>query len=166
MNESQIVYKRTPQGNKELISRHSDLGPVLNSLLVLVNGRATRDDLMAVVTRLGAPASSINMLEAGGYIQPLDAAGSRTALTRDDSPNGAVPLTDTERRARLYQHLIEATKQHLGLKGFIYHLKVEKAVTLADLSGLVIPLGAAIAKAKGTEAANAFLKIVRPLAVG
>ena len=166
MNASQIIYQRTPQGNKELMARRSDLGPMLNSLLVLVNGKTTQDDLMTVVTRLGAPANSLSMLEAGGYIQPLDAAGSHAALTPDDSPNGAVPLTDTERRARLYQHLIEATKQHLGLKGFIYHLKVEKAVTLADLSGLVIPLGAAIAKAKGTEAANAFLKIVRPLAVG
>lgn len=164
MNEGQIIYELTSQGETELMARRSDLGPVLNSLLVLVNGKRTQDDLITVVTRLGAPTNSISMLEAGGYIQQLDAAGSRTALTPDDSPNGAVTLTDTERRARLYQHLIEAAKQHLGLKGFIYHLKVEKAVTLADLSDLVSPLGEAIAKAKGKDAANAFLKIAEPLA--
>ena len=164
MNEGQIIYELTSQGETELMARRSDLGPVLNSLLVLVNGKRTQDDLITVVARLGAPTNSISMLEAGGYIQQLDAAGSRTALTPDDSPNGAVTLTDTERRARLYQHLIEAAKQHLGLKGFIYHLKVEKAVTLADLSDLVSPLGEAIAKAKGKDAANAFLKIAEPLA--
>ena len=164
MNEGQIIYELTSQGETELMARRSDLGPVLNSLLVLVNGKRTQDDLITVVTRLGAPTNSISMLEAGGYIQQLDAAGSRTALTPDDSPNGAVTLTDTERRARLYQHLIEAAKQHLGLKGFIYHLKAEKAVTLADLSDLVSPLGEAIAKAKGKDAANAFLKIAEPLA--
>ena len=164
MNEGQIIYELTSQGETELMARRADLGPVLNSLLVLVNGKRTQDDLITVVTRLGAPTNSISMLEAGGYIQQLDAAGSRTALTPDDSPNGAVTLTDTERRARLYQHLIEAAKQHLGLKGFIYHLKVEKAVTLADLSDLVSPLGEAIAKAKGKDAANAFLKIAEPLA--
>ena len=66
MNQDQIVYKRTSLGNKELMARHSDLGPVLNSLLVLVNGRATREDLMTLVTRLGAPANSRSMLETGG----------------------------------------------------------------------------------------------------
>ena len=166
MNEGQIVYKRTPQGNKELMARRSDLGPVLNSLLVLVNGKTTREDLMTLVTRLGAPANSLSMLEVGGYIGPLDSAGTRAAQTADDSLNGAAPLTDTERRAKLYQHLIGAAKQHLGLTGFIYHLKVEKAVTLEDLRDLVSPLGKAIAKAKGTDAANAFLKIVQPLAGG
>ena len=164
MNQDQIVYKRTSQGETELMARRSDLGPVLNSLLVLVNGKTTREDLMTVVTRLGAPANSLSMLEVGGYIQPLNARGAPAALTPDDSPNAEVTLTDTERRAKLYQHLSGAAKQHLGLTGFIYHLKVEKAVTLADLSDLVSPLGKAIAKAKGKDAANAFLKIVQPLA--
>ena len=166
MNESQIVYRRTSLGNNELMARHSDFGPVLNSLLVLVNGETTREDLMTLVTRLGAPANSLSMLEIGGYIGPLDSAGTRAAPPADNSPDGAVALTDTERRARLYQHLIGAAKQHLGLTGFIYHLKVEKAVTLADLRELVSPLGKAIAKAKGKDAANAFLKIVQPLAGG
>ena len=166
MNQDQIVYKRTSLGNKELMARHSDLGPVLNSLLVLVNGRATREDLMTLVTRLGAPANSRSMLETGGYIGPLDSAGTRAASPANDSPDGAVALTDTERRSRLYQHLIGAAKQHLGLTGFIYHVKVQKAATLEELSDLVSPLGKAIAKAKGTDAANAFLKIVQPLAGG
>ena len=164
MNEGQMVYKRTSQGETELMARRSDLGPVLNSLLVLVNGKTTREDLMTVVTRLGAPANSLSMLEVGGYIQPLNARGAPAALTPGDSPNAEVTLTDTERRAKLYQHLIGAAKQHLGLAGFIYHMKVEKAVTLQDLSDLVGPLGKAIAKAKGKDAANVFLKIVQPLA--
>ena len=166
MNESQIVYRRTSLGNNELMARHSDFGPVLNSLLVLVNGETTREDLITLVTRLGAPANSLSMLEVGGYIQPLNARGAPAALTHGESPNAEVTLTDTERRAKLYQHMIGAAKQHLGLTGFIYHLKVEKAVTLEDLRELVSPLGKAIAKAKGKDAANAFLKIVQPLAGG
>ena len=86
------------------------------------------------------------------------------APTAGGFPNADVTLTDIERRAKLYQHLIAAAKQHLGLTGFIFHLKVEKAVTLQELRGLVGPLGKAIAKAKDTETANAFLKIVQPLA--
>lgn len=166
MNQDQIIYQRTAQGETALMARRSDLGPALNSLLVLVNGKTTREDLMTLVTRLGAPANSLSMLEVGGYIQPRNAPGAPAAVTANDSPNKDVTITDTERRTKLYQHLIEAATQHLGLTGFIYHLKVEKAVTLQDLSNLVGPLGKAIAKAKGMETANAFMKIVRPLAIG
>ena len=164
MNQDQVIYQRTALGETALMARRSDLGPALNSLLVLVNGRTTREDLMTVVTRLGAPANSLSMLEVGGYIQPRNSSGAPVAIATGDTPDQAVTLTDTERRARLYQHLIGAAKQHLGLTGFIYHLKVEKAVTLEDLRDLVDPLGKAIAKAKGTETANAFMKIVQPLA--
>lgn len=164
MNEGQIIYERTSQGETELMARRSDLGPVLNSLLVLVNGKTTRDDLMTVVTRLGAPANSLSMLEVGGYIEPFNGRGALAAPTPGDSPEAEVTLSDTERRARLYPHLIGAVKQHLGFAGFVYNLKVEKAVTLADLRDLVSPLGEAIAKAKGKDAANAFLKIAEPLA--
>lgn len=164
MNQDQIIYKRTAQGETALMARRSDLGPLLNSLLVLVNGRATREDLMTVVTRLNAPANSLSMLEVGGYIQPHNAPGVPAAPTAGGFPNADVTLTDIERRAKLYQHLIAAAKQHLGLTGFIFHLKVEKAVTLQDLRGLVGPLGKAIAKAKDRETASAFLKIVQPLA--
>ena len=155
-----IVYARTPLGDIELMARRSDLGPVLNSLLVLVNGRTTQEELMVVVARLAAPANSISMLEAGGYIQRLGPVGSAVAVDPVDLVT-ALTLTDAERRAALYQHMIGAARQHLGIKGFYFHLMVEKAATLEDYLALLNPLGAAIAKAKGIDIANAFLKVAK-----
>ena len=60
--------------------------------------------------------------------------------------------------------VIKVTKKHLGLKGFLFHLKVEKAVTLAERRALIEPLAEAIAKAKGMAAANEFLEISREFA--
>ena len=71
------------------------------------------------------------------------------------------PMSDADRSAKPYAHLIGAAKQHLGLKGFVYHLKVEKAVTLSERRALIEPLGEAIAKAKGMAAAKEFLEISR-----
>ena len=66
---------------------------------------------MNVVTRLGAPASSISMLEVGGYILPVNAAGTPAP---NEAPNGEAAISETERRSRLYQHMIEAAKQPLA----------------------------------------------------
>ena len=163
MPGNRTVYTRTPLGNSELLARRSDLGPALNSLLVLVNGRTTQKDLMTVVERLGAPANSINMLETGGYIQRLGARGLSAEPAAADSIQGAATPTDAQRLDLLYKHMIGAARQHLGVKGVFFHLKVEKAATLEDYRVLVDPLGNAIAKAKGMDTANAFLKVARSL---
>ena len=60
--------------------------------------------------------------------------------------------------------VIEVTKKYLGLEGFIFHLKAEKAVTLAERRALIEPLAEAIATAKGMAAANEFLEISREFA--
>ena len=162
MPGNRTVYTRTPLGNSELLARRSDLGPALNSLLVLVNGRTIQKDLMTVVERLGAPANSISMLETGGYIQQLG-TGGLPEETAADLIQGAATPTDAHRLVLLYQHMIGAARQHLGVKGVFFHLKVEKAATLEDYRVLVDPLGNAIAKAKGMDTANAFLKVARSL---
>jgi hypothetical protein len=159
MHGKQIVYARTPLGDTELMARRSDLGPALNSLLVLVNGQRTQEDLMTVVARFDAPTNSISRLETGGYIQRLGAAGLAFAVAPADSVNGAATPTDAKRRVLLYQHMIGAVREHLGMKGVFFHLKVEKATTLEDYLALLDPLGNAIAKAQGVDTANAFLKV-------
>ncbi len=185
MQEARKVYRRTTRGSAELVARRSSLGPALNSLLVLIDGQRTREELLAVASRLGAPDNCIDMLEAGEYIQPVkpandaanDAAGAALEggrKTAQDAPPDASAgqataerqkeLTDTERYALLYQYLIEAVKKHLGFKGFMYHLNVEKAVTLAELLELIDPVGDAIAKAQGLVEANRFIAKGRQLA--
>ena len=103
-----------------------------------------------------------NMLETGGYIQRLGARGLPEE-TAADLIQGAATPTDVQRLDLLYKHMIGAARQHLGVKGVFFHLKVEKAATLEDYRVLVDPLGNAIAKAKGMDTANAFLKVARSL---
>ena len=182
MQEIAKIYRRTPRGNAELEARRSSLGAALNSLLVLVNGERTQQELMTFVARHGGPDNSLQMLESDGYIELVNTATNSAASRQFESATEsaenaalAVPAgqafaspqkrySDTERRALLYKYLIGAVKKHLGLKGFFYHLKVEKAVTLAELLELVEPVGNAIAKAQGLVAANHFMAQGRQLA--
>jgi hypothetical protein len=160
MDGGQTIYLRTPLGNAELKVRRSELGAVANGVLMLVNGQRSRDDLLAVVLRLGAASDSLDMLQAKGYISATNGSAPAPAV----APLAASGLSDNECRARLYEHLIGAAKTHLGLKGFAHHMKIEKAVSLEDLRGLVQPLGEAVAKSKGLAAANEFLEKARVFA--
>jgi hypothetical protein len=167
MEKGQTIYVRTPQGDAELKLRHSALGPVVNGLLMLVNGQRTLSELVSVASKLGAPTQTIEQLRADGYIQlapPRVASGhTRPAPLTDAAPLlESTPVmdgwSDNDRRAFLYQTLIETAKKHLGLGGFVYHLKIERAVTLQELRDLAKPIGEAVARSKGPSVARALMK--------
>ena len=166
MMAGQTIYARTPKGDEELKARHSELGAVVNGLLMLVNGRRSRDDLMSVANRLGAPPDCLDQLISRGFIElPAAPAPVAVAVAAPMDRSSAVgPMSDADCSEKLYAHLIGAAEQHLGLKGFLYHLKVEKAVTLAERRALIEPLGEAIAKAKGLAAAKEFFETSREFA--
>jgi hypothetical protein len=159
MVSGKTVYLRTPLGSAELNLRRSDLGAVVNSLLMLVNGRRDRDDLVSVALRLGAPAESIDMLERQGLIEvaPLP-AGKALLRPVPPTPPGTAAQIDNERYVLLYKNLVTACKEQLGLKGFFFQLRIEKAANLQALEELIAPMSEAIAKAQGPEAANLFVQ--------
>jgi hypothetical protein len=120
MHGELIVYERTPLGISELTAPRSNLGHEINGLLVLVTGGTTHHELMAVAERLGAPPDSLQVLENGRYIR---ADGSSGSFIKPDLPathDDAVAPTYSGRQALLYQHLINATRPHLGLREFSF----------------------------------------------
>ncbi len=174
VTHANAIYGRTPKGNDELRLRHSQLGPVVNGLLMLVNGQRSHYDLIDIGRRLSAPVDCLDLLLAHGFIELAPQSQSQAAaLTETAAPvstaSPASPAStgtlesDSERRAALYVHLISAVKTNLGLRGFSFHLKVEKAVTLAELRALVSPVAEAIAAAKGATARGDFLRAANQL---
>ena len=156
MNNTLAIYTRTERGNAELIARKSALGAAANSLLVLIDGVRKRGELLAVLQRQGSPAEFLDNLHSGGYIEERAGRNSATPVVPGGEPS------DAEKRATLYEELIAAAKAHLGLKGFMLHIKIEKAGSLEELRALVAPVSEAIAKASGMAPANAFLQKMRP----
>ena len=146
MMAEQTIYARTRKGDEELKARQSQLGAVVNGMLMLVNGRRSRDDLMNVANRLGARPDCLDDLASRGFIE-LHTAPAPVAVpvaaALERLPADA-HTSDADCSGKLYAHLIGAAKKHLGLKGFLYHLKVEKAVTLAERRALIEPLAEAM----------------------
>jgi hypothetical protein len=163
-----MIYTRTEKGNEEVGTRRHALNARLNSVLFLVDGKRTRDEINALVERLGNPADSLDQLVEGGYVHLIETrpTPARVAHSATSDPSGGpVPSSvlpthsraDSDLQNALYQHLIAAAKKHLGLRGFMFHLKIEKAVDLPELHALITPMSEAIAKSKGLATATSFI---------
>jgi hypothetical protein len=162
-----MIYTRTEKGNVEVGSRHHALDARLNSVLILVDGKRTRDDIDSLIKRLGNPADSLDRLVEGGYVRLIEAAPAPPAVADSAAkhPSGSVPSSilpthsraDSDLQNVLYQHLIAAAKKYLGMRGFMFHLKIEKAIDLPELRALITPMSEAIAKSKGLATANSFI---------
>jgi hypothetical protein len=163
-----MIYTRTDKGNEEVGARRSALGARLNSVLFLVDGKRTRDDIDDVVKRLGNPADSLDQLLGGGYIRvlekptaPVPTPVADSAFQQSGAPHSSLLPTHSEADSalqnKLYQHLIAAAKKYLGMRGFMFHLKIEKAIDLPELRALITPMSEAIAKSKGMSTAQSFI---------
>lgn len=170
---SDLCYDKTEKGREEIQSRKYQLASRLRSLLVIIDGKQSRNQLLEKVAPLGLNESHLHELESFGFIE-LSAAkltSAPPALTPDVAPietpqaeyneataNTAINptgLSDSERFQIIYKFYTETIKANLGLRGFTLQMKVEKAGNLNDLRDLRITYLEAIIKAKGRETARA-----------
>lgn len=158
------IYIKTRKGMDELLARRSTIEHRLNSLLLLVDGTHTLDELQAQMLAMNAPADSLEILLHGGYIEAQRAATVYRMSSpdrADASPTGATSASAAEAGAdafqTFYRYLVAKARQQLGLRGLGMQLRIEQASTTTQLSALIAPLADAIAKRHGLDAAHAFM---------
>ena len=108
-------------------------------------------------TNLFAAYSSFNTSDGKGIDDVLAdttiAPGTLPAAKPSTQP--ATPAPDGYQR--LYHFFTDVIGNHLGLRGYMLQVKVEKAATLVELAALRDMLGAALQKAKGEITARAII---------
>lgn len=67
-----IVYALSDKGARECAAAHSTLPVELHGLLRMVDGRRTREDLLAATGKSALTAGGLRWLSASGYIQPSE----------------------------------------------------------------------------------------------
>ncbi len=169
------VYIKTEKGVAELNRSKACIEPQLASLLFMVDGRKTVDELHALFLARGAPDNGLDLLELGGYIakQEQASAASVQPVTRLPTQTQVRPLRPSNRapseagvskpesQAQAYQalylHLIDACKEHLGMvKSWRMQMAIERASNMVQLRALVKPLEDAVARKQGLDQGNAF----------
>lgn len=150
------LYDKTAKGKKEIATRSGRLAPRLRTLLVLVDGRRTVEELLHHVAGIGLHGEALAELLEHGYIVPAtgDDPAATVAVTVAGPP---APKPPTQFQA-VYDFYNNTIKNTIGLRGFTLQLKVEKACNIDDLRELRQPYIEAVQKARGGEIATALAR--------
>ncbi|MBG6077858.1 hypothetical protein [Polaromonas sp. CG_9.11] len=155
----------------ELLAPIPGIDARLVSVLILVDGFRDSDDVNRLAKAVDLPVDGLDILFHGGFIDrkfkgsAAPAEGKMPTSAEPVAPVNATPARKLERFNALYAHLVEKTKALLGLRGFIYQLRIERASTLLELKALTEPIGMAIEKRHGVEIAKDFMRESERLAV-
>jgi hypothetical protein len=148
------VYRKTARGAAEVKERRAKLSPRLRTMLILVDGTATRAKLAEDGARVGAPADFLDQLAAAGLIERVGGGAPREAK----AAAAAAPADEFERFRAAKQFMNDTIVDALGIKSFFFTMKLERAAVLADLRDLAGPYREAIAKARGEDEAALLAK--------
>ncbi len=176
MNTS--IYDKTAKGREEIATRKYQLAPRMRTLLVLIDGRKSEEELLRSVSGLGLTADSIAELLTQDFIVlatsysailETEPVAEAPVVVTPPVPAAPPPLVQaaairaeaeaqTPAPAQQFQSLYDfynrTIKSNIGLRGFTLQLKVEKAASVDELRDLRRPYLEAVLKAKGSDIAR------------
>lgn len=156
----QTRWSKTGAGRNEIQQRTRKLPAGLRSILLLVDGQRSDDELQAMMSGLHAPDDALSQLAADGLIERRSGATSMlAAVAATKTP--AVAMTSAERYNVLYARITDDIRSHIGLKGYFLQLKVERCATADDLEALLPDVATAMTKARDHTFATRWLEDVR-----
>ena len=165
------VYKKTEKGMDELLAPIPRIDLRLVSVLILVDGERDSAEVNRLAKQVNLPADALEILFHGGFIDKKFKGTAEPVDTKKEQPREPVvpkpgnALTRLQGFNDLYSYLVEETKSLLGLRVFVYQLRIERATTLLELKALIEPIGKAVLKKHGFEIANIFMRESERLAV-
>lgn len=165
-----FIFDKTDKGREEIATRKYGLAPRMRSLLVLVDGKKNKAELIKKVAGLGLNGQSIDELVENNFIENTSGAPAAapipvvaaTPAAPVESPAPPAPepveiipepvkIIGPDELAALHTFLNETIKSTIGLRGFSLQQKAEHATTLDDFRDLRQPYLEAVLKAKGRE---------------
>ena len=147
------VPVKTESGNQELAHRKHKLSPRARSLLIVIHGTETVAELTRNLHALGDIEDSLGQLANLGLITLRDSAASAQAMRSAANAPDIIPPAQ-----QVKQLLNETAVAVLGLRSFLFVLKLEHAYTAEDLRAILPEYRRVVAKAKGEAFADSMVQ--------
>lgn len=130
------IYVKTEKGREEIQTRKNQLPPTLRSLLIMIDGRSSAGEILKQVAPMGITPDALEELILQEFIA-LDrpAPAAQPAPVEQDSAVDALP--DSQRFLAARQFMTDTVVNAMGLRSFMFTLKLEKAETLQGLRSLI-----------------------------
>jgi hypothetical protein len=162
MNPGEI-YAKTENGLRELKERKLNLSIALRSLLIMIDGNLSVADVLERAQALRVDVSAVAALEGAGLIARRFGAPSGAEA-------GAAPVArsedEVERFIATQKRLSDLLNEHLGFRGYLMMMRLQRAENLRDLHDLLPDVARALIKRVGVEAATPIVSGLERLIVG
>jgi len=159
MNPGEI-YAKTDEGLRELKERQRNLPIALRSLLIMIDGNSTIAEVLTRARALRVDAAAVAELERAGLIAKRFSAPSA-------AESETVPVARSEEEVQRFlaaqQQMSDAINQHLGFRGYLMMMRLQRTNNLRDLHDLLPDLGQALTKRLGAEAATPIVQELQRL---
>jgi len=142
------VPVKTVAGSRELSQRQHKLSPRARSLLIVIHGTETVAELSRTLHALGDIDSVLNQLHELGLIDLRGSAANGPVYAGEDA------LTAVQQAKQLIN---ESAVAVLGLRAFLFTLKLEHCYTVDELTAILPEYRRVVGKAKGDEFATAMV---------
>jgi hypothetical protein len=156
------VLDKSDKGQEEIRTRKHKLTGKARMLLLLIDGRHPAFVVREQGAKMGLPDDTLDLLFNQGYLEVLRSAGGAAATT-STTTRELRPASDAAAEDRFAHYtaarrlMTESVFSTLGLKGFMFTLKIEKTGNLDDLRALIPDYQRLMAKSLGDEGAALFV---------
>ena len=150
MNPGEI-YAKTEDGVREVKERKLSLPIALRSLLIMIDGRLTVGEVLERARALRVDEGALGELERNGLIAKRFSAPSVAGAEGATQPRSE---DEAQRFVAAQRKLSDLINQHLGLRGYLLVMRLERASNLRDLHDLLPDVAKALVKRIGIEAAT------------
>ena len=137
MIQKNVVYHKSAKGTEAIATRQHGLSPKLRSMLILIDGKRTFDDLAHLSQMLGDTGELLGQLLDQGFIEP-GAIVAAPAPARASAPaplgtaSGPVPLAPTMTLAEAQRFASRRLTDLLGPNAEELCLRIEAARNVHD----------------------------------
>ena len=141
-------YAKTDKGLEEIRSRGKNLRGRLRTMLILIDPSKTDAELRTSAAQIGVEPEFLETLLRDGYVALV--GGIDTAGSASGEANPRVVTRDELARFRAAKAFINETiVDALGVRAFLFTLKLERCSTRADLAALMPDYEKSIRKFRG-----------------
>ena len=157
---------KTAKGREEIEQRRYKLPSKLRTLLILVDGSRSIDDISSDGKKLGAPDDALILLMRDGFVAPVSGTAAAVAESTVAAAGevAAAPVDEFMRFRAAQQFMNETAVDNMGaLKKFTFTLKLERCSTRQDLANLVDDYEFSLTKSIGKDATEVLVGRLRVL---
>jgi hypothetical protein len=162
MNPGEI-YAKTEDGIRELKERKLNLPIALRSLLIMIDGKLSVAEVLERAQALRVDLDAVAGLERAGLIAKRFSAPS---VAEAGVASVARSKDEVERFIGAQKQLSDLLNEHLGFRGYMMMMRLQRAENLRDLHDLLPDFAKALVKRIGIEAATPIVSALERLIVG